>query len=89
MYRVITPLVLLLAACQTTPTPPSDASECEATAQYLQTSMLGVPVSQIDATGPAGRRVIGPDTVVTMDHLPARLNLKTDARGRLTRAYCG
>ena len=89
MHRFITPLVLLLAACQATPMPPVDAEDCEATAQRLQTSMLGVPVDQIDASGPAGRRVIGPNTAVTMDHVPARLNLETDANGRLTRAYCG
>ncbi|WP_375260606.1 I78 family peptidase inhibitor [Palleronia sp.] len=79
----------LLAACQTTSAPPTERGDCEATAQRLQSSMLGVPVSEIDGSGPGGRRVIGPDTAVTMDHVPARLNLETDENGRLTRAYCG
>ncbi|SFG87709.1 Peptidase inhibitor I78 family protein [Palleronia marisminoris] len=92
MHHSIVPvacLALALAACQTTPAPPAEASACEATAQRLQSTQLGTPVDAIDATGPAGRRVIGPDMAVTMDFVPGRLNLETDADGRLTRAYCG
>lgn len=91
MLRPATSLacLVLLAACQTASVPPAGEGDCQATAQRLQTSMLGVPASEIDATGPGGRRVIGPDTVVTMDYNPERLNLETDAAGRLTRAYCG
>lgn len=92
MYRSIVPVAcvfLALAACQTAPAPPADAGDCEAIAQRLQSTQLGTPVDEIDASGPSGRRVIGPDMAVTMDHVPGRLNLETDANGRLTRAYCG
>ena len=34
-------------------------------------------------------RVIGPDTMVTQDFRPDRLNLEVDAAGRLVAARCG
>ncbi|MDQ1230820.1 hypothetical protein QE379_002246 [Sphingomonas sp. SORGH_AS 879] len=34
-------------------------------------------------------RVIAPDTVVTMDFRPDRLNVETDAQGRIIRFKCG
>jgi hypothetical protein len=34
-------------------------------------------------------RIIAPGTAVTMDFSPARLNIETDATGRILRAYCG
>lgn len=34
-------------------------------------------------------RVIAPDTVVTMDYRTDRLNIETDAQGRITRLKCG
>lgn len=34
-------------------------------------------------------RVIAPGMAVTMDYSAARLNLETDARGRITRFFCG
>ncbi|OAN69263.1 hypothetical protein A8B78_05315 [Jannaschia sp. EhC01] len=38
---------------------------------------------------PANVRVIWPHTVVTYDYRPDRLNLATDDRGTVLRAYCG
>lgn len=38
---------------------------------------------------PGNVRVIGPDTIVTFDYRPDRLNLATDNNGTITRAYCG
>jgi len=34
-------------------------------------------------------RVIAPDTIVTMDFRPDRLNVEIDAQGRITRFKCG
>lgn len=34
-------------------------------------------------------RVIAPGTAVTMDFSPFRLNIETEAAGRITRVYCG
>ena len=34
-------------------------------------------------------RVIAPDTIVTMDFRPDRLNVETDAQGRIIRFRCG
>ncbi|MDP3198142.1 I78 family peptidase inhibitor [Tabrizicola sp.] len=40
-------------------------------------------------TFPAGTRLIGPDTAVTEDYRPDRLNIDIDAGGRITRLWCG
>ena len=87
MIRLLPCLALLLAACQTST--PEAVSSCAPTAERLQATALGTPATEIEATAPEGRRVIGPDTVVTMDFVPERLNLETDAEGDLIRAYCG
>ncbi|MEX1236102.1 MAG: I78 family peptidase inhibitor [Roseovarius sp.] len=34
-------------------------------------------------------RIIGPDSAMTMDYNPARLNVDTDGSGRITRIWCG
>ncbi len=38
---------------------------------------------------PKRTRIIRPLSAITMDHLPNRLNLVTDAEGVITRTYCG
>lgn len=40
-------------------------------------------------TFPAQVRVIEPGTTVTMEYSPNRLNIETDASGRIVRVYCG
>lgn len=44
----------------------------------------GTPIAVVAAV-----RVIYPDTAVTQDYLPERLNLDVDEAGNLTRAWCG
>ena len=39
--------------------------------------------SELDA------RIIGPDTAVTMDHRPDRLNIEVNGSGIIERVYCG
>jgi len=34
-------------------------------------------------------RVIGPDTAVTMDYSPERINIRVDGRGLITAVDCG
>ncbi|WP_230480655.1 I78 family peptidase inhibitor [Sphingomonas sp. Leaf21] len=43
----------------------------------------------IKRSGARAIRVIGPETVVTMDYRTDRLNVETDAAGRITRLRCG
>ncbi|SPJ23307.1 I78 family peptidase inhibitor [Palleronia abyssalis] len=86
MLRIVF-LILPLAACQVT-APQATPDTCEAVAERVS-ARIGTPVAEVDATGPEGRRVIGPNDMVTMDYVEGRLNLKTDADGTLTRAYCG
>lgn len=43
----------------------------------------------LKASGAPSLRVIAPRTVVTMDFRPERLNIETDANGRITRIKCG
>jgi len=40
-------------------------------------------------TVPAGTRVIEPETAITEDYSPARLNIDLDRTGRVTRVWCG
>ena len=49
--------------------------------------MIGTPIAA--AAFPAGVRTIGPDAIVTQDHVPARLNVLVDGRGTITGFRCG
>lgn len=63
---------------------PVQASGCGAAyAQFL----VGQNIHTIPVPGHV--RVIGPDTVVTFDYRPDRLNLNHDYTGTITRVYCG
>jgi hypothetical protein len=47
-------------------------------------------VSHLGVSAPLlARRMIGPGTMVTMDHRPDRLNICFDERGVITRVYKG
>jgi hypothetical protein len=51
---------------------------------------IGKPVNEIPVKT-LGRpyRVLPPNSVVTMDHIPNRINLYVDKRGIVTRVRCG
>ncbi|SEK52691.1 I78 family peptidase inhibitor [Roseovarius nanhaiticus] len=93
----ILPAALALAACgggapdgprgaQAVFTPAASDS-CGATGY---SDRIGKAQSAFDFSAP-GRavRIIGPDMAMTMDYNPARLNVDTDGRGRITRIWCG
>ncbi|WP_428968011.1 I78 family peptidase inhibitor [Sphingomonas sp. Xoc002] len=95
---MIRPAVLLallpLAACMTTPKAegPSDGSGCgDAKAADLigkrWTEALRAPTQK--RTGARDLRVIAPGDAVTMDYRPDRLNIETDAEGKVVRLKCG
>lgn len=82
--------VLALAACHPAETEsPMPDRPIPCIAPDLQ-SVVGQPRSALNvAELPDPKRIIGPDTAVTMDYRPERLNLQHDARGTIIRIFCG
>ena len=85
---------LPLAACVTTP----KAAEAPRTSQCgdaKATDLIGKPWAEtlraptMTRTGAKALRVIAPGDGVTMDYRPDRLNIETDAGGRVVRLRCG
>ncbi|MEM9523023.1 MAG: I78 family peptidase inhibitor [Pseudomonadota bacterium] len=86
-FATIALLVLLPGCLSDTPQPSPDAASCGASDfQYLRGRSVDVLAAM---TFLAPMRVIGPETVVTMDFLPNRLNVVHDADRIITRVYCG
>ncbi|MEM1397167.1 MAG: I78 family peptidase inhibitor [Pseudomonadota bacterium] len=52
-------------------------------------SLIGTAIAAATLPAELNYRVIGPDTVVTQDFLPERLNIYTDADGVVTELKCG
>lgn len=76
----------VLAACQPVVSDGPDLASCGADA--LQT-LVGQPATVLE-TMRFGQevRIIRPDTAVTMDFRPDRLNIDIDAAEQITRVYC-
>lgn len=55
-------------------------------AQYR--AMVGANIAAVTLPADSGIRVIGPDTVVTEDFRPDRINIRTDANGVITAVEC-
>lgn len=52
--------------------------------------LVGQPVGEVDLRSLSGNvRLIYPDTLVTEDYRPGRLNLDLDADGVILRPWCG
>lgn len=63
------------------------AAGCGAAARA---DLVGQPLDRVaEAALPARIRVLPPGAMRTMDHRPDRLNIDTDARGVITRLWCG
>lgn len=101
MIKKFLPL-LVLAGC--TPTVASETPQAGTeTANPVEgacridglTDLVGKQVNEalvadgVARSGAKASRTIGPDTVVTMDYLPDRLNIHTDAAGKVTKFRCG
>ena len=83
----------------TTETPAMEApaapqNAAEATAQdtcgaSAYQSLIGTPASAIDlANYPEGTRIVTPETMVTQDFVPERLNITTDTSGNVASLNC-
>jgi hypothetical protein len=79
-------------AAETTVAAPTNAAE--ATAQdtcgaAAHQALIGTPASAIDLTTfPAGTRIITPETMVTQDFVPTRLNITTGTDGNVASLNC-
>lgn len=78
----------LLAACQTTPSTAvlEDGDLCGASGYAW---LVGKKLAAVTLPANLGARMIGPDTAVTMDYRPNRLNISFGRNGVIDRVYCG
>lgn len=92
MYR-FTPIFLLLAACADPVDDPSAVDPTPVDLSFCKGDELGEivgrPAADVSHLLPEGARVIGPDSLVTQDYRPDRLNVSTDQAGVVTRLTCG
>lgn len=104
MRHLIIAAALLMAACapsNTTPpdgaTPPADGAgpqtAAEATAQDTcgasgYRSLVGSSLAAVTLPADANIRIIQPDTMVTQDFRPDRINMIVDADGTITGLEC-
>ena len=85
---------LVLAACSPAiigdpGTGPGDRPQSLCGADAYQ-HLLGKPKRTLEGVPlPTPVRVIGPDTAVTMDHVPERLNIRYDTIGIIREVSCG
>lgn len=81
--------LLFLAACMPENAPVAQPAADACGAAALQ-SLLGTPVADQDFSGIGkARRIMAEGSPMTMDYRADRLNVTYDARGRITRIWCG
>src|SRR5262249_10639091 len=71
---------------QTMPRNAAEATARDTCGAHARADFIGQNVSAV--TPPPGARVIAPDSVVTQDFRPERLNIITDAHGVIQRLEC-
>lgn len=82
MRHLLPMLLLLLAqACRS-----ETGSRCGAE-DYAW--LVGKPLAAVTLPADLDARVIVPDTMITMDIRPERLNIAVDGAGTIGRVYCG
>jgi hypothetical protein len=96
MIRLVLPLTLLAAGgCQQpsapepTPPPPGKCVADGLAGLTGKTQSEAVTKEALRLSGAKTIRWIAPGMAVTMDYREDRLNLDTDERGKIVRAYCG
>lgn len=67
-------------------TDPQEQDECGASG-YV--GMVGTSIAAITLPSSLNHRVIGPDTMVTYDYVPERINFHTDKNGIILSVSCG
>ena len=91
MTRILTHVATVMAlavlpACQPMADESSQPDTCNLAAYQ---SLVGTPAAQADFSDHKSVRIIPPNSPVTMDHRPDRLNVETDANDIIQRLYCG
>lgn len=90
--QTTTPATTEAPVAETPVAAPTNAAE--ATAQdtcgaAAHQALIGTPASAIDLTTfPAGTRIITPETMVTQDFVPTRLNITTGTDGNVASLNC-
>lgn len=83
-------LILALAGCTGGPQPPAVAPGPDTCHAAQHAALVGRPASALAKAGLVQPyRVLTPDSAVTQDYSPARLNIHVDAAGRIARLVCG
>ncbi|MGR3493183.1 MAG: I78 family peptidase inhibitor [Shimia sp.] len=89
MYR-LAPLILLAACATIEPPAPEPAPTPDTCGLAEAQRLMGMSREQLMRTELLGAvRVIRPGDAVTMDFLPARLNIYLDASDTVTNLTCG
>jgi hypothetical protein len=89
MYRAIQialPAVAMLALAACEPAKPARLAYCEP-ANYQ--TWVGKNIGEIDYPHDRTHRVITPDSVVTQEFSPFRVNIHVDAKGWISKVSCG
>lgn len=80
--------VLVLAAC-VQPDQPAQPPADDACGAGKYQGLVGQPASVLDnMTFPAGTRIIQPNSAVTMDFRPDRMNVEISKNGRIDKLSC-
>ncbi|WP_298437313.1 I78 family peptidase inhibitor [uncultured Jannaschia sp.] len=82
MRRTI-PFLFLLAACQL------EAESDDPCRAGEYGALVGANIAAVSLPADLNHRVVGPDTAVTMDFVPDRLNVLVDRQGRIFGLRCG
>ncbi|MCK0168631.1 I78 family peptidase inhibitor [Jannaschia sp. S6380] len=83
MKRAI-PFLMLLAACQVEDAAPDDP--CRAR-EYA--ALVGANIAAVSLPADLNHRIVPPDSAVTLDFVPERLNVLVDRQGRIFGLRCG
>ena len=75
------PILALVSACQS-----ETASGCGAEDYGW---LVGQQLAAVTLPADLGARIVGPDSIVTTDFRPDRLNISVDGSGVIDRVYCG
>ncbi|MAU46606.1 MAG: hypothetical protein CMP09_17675 [Yangia sp.] len=77
-------LLGLLAACE-----PEMVEEAGACSPERFTPLIGSNIAAVTLPADANIRVLAPNSVMTMDFNPTRVNIKHNAEGVITEVTCG
>lgn len=76
---------LVLVAC----TPDAQPADTDACGANDYAALVGANIAAVTLPADRNIRVLGPDSMATMDYNPKRLNIETDADGTILQLRCG